>query len=343
MGKKEKSIAILLMICLILFMLYIFSSCGQSGPKIAFFLYNGNDTFITEMMEYMAANMPAGVTFEICDAGNSQAVQNQQIVARIDSGYDLFVINAVDRLAAGSIVEKCSNNEIPIIFYNREPLEDALTGGAAYYVGAASDKLGASQADMVAGLFGNRFAGSKFDRNGDGTVQIVILKGEQGHQDAEKRTDNCIARLRALGFSAEVLAIEIADWNRQDAYAAMKRLYAQYGREIELVFSNNDDMALGAIDYLTDARIFSAGGKRYNQPFVIVGVDGTSVGLDAVEKGLMYGTVVNDFKKQSDAILTLAEYILSEKELGDFPYTITNDRFIFIAGDRITQENLPDR
>ena len=338
LGKILKRLPVFLIVCLIL---QGSGGCQQSGPKIAFFVYNGNDTFISEMMEDMVANMPANVNYEVCDAGNSQAVQNQQIVSRIDDGYDLFVINAVDRLAAGSIVEKCNKKGIPIIFFNREPLEDALAGGAAYYVGAASDKLGAKQADMAAELFGNNFAGSRYDRNGDGVVQLVILKGEQGHQDAEKRTDNCVSRLRALGFNVEVLAVEIADWNRQDAYAAMKRLYTQYGRAIELVFSNNDDMALGAIDYLTDAGIFSGEGNKRNQPFAIIGVDGTTVGLDAIGKGLLYGTVVNDGKKQSDAILTLADYILSGKDLSGYPYPISKERYIFIAGDIITHKNLP--
>ena len=331
-------------------LLYIFAlcfiislpGCRKSGPKIAFFLYNGGDTFITEMMEHMIANMPDGVSFKVCDAGNSQAVQNQQIVELIDGCYDLFVINDVDRLASGSIVEKCNKKGIPVIFFNREPLEDALVGSNMFYVGAASDNLGEKQADMVAELFTGNFSGSKYDRNGDGVIQLVILKGEQGHQDAEKRTDNCVSCLRGLGYRVEVLAIEAADWNRRKAYETMQRLYTQYGDSIELVFSNNDDMALGAIDYLINAGIFSNTKQKYNQPFVIVGVDGTSVGLEAVENGLLYGTVNNDYKKQSDAILTLVEYILSNKNFKDFPYEITNDHYIFVTGDIVTQANVTD-
>ena len=314
--------------------------CRPSGPKVAFFLYNGNDTFITEMMGHITEKMPAGVSYEVRDAGNSQAVQNQQIVELIDSRCDLFIINAVDRLACSSIVEKCHRNKIPVVFFNREPLEDALNVSDVFYVGAAADSLGKKQADLVDELFGQNFAGSKYDLNGDGVVQLVILKGEQGHQDAEKRTDNCVGRLTELGYRADVLAIEVADWNRRDAYEKMRRLYTRHGGEIELIFSNNDDMALGAIDYLTDAGVFSQRGGTYDQPFVIVGVDGTSVGLEAIGKGLLYGTVNNDSVKQSDAILTLAEYILEKKDFGDFPYAIDNGHYVFIDGDIITQANL---
>jgi len=338
----RKKIIWLLSILLICLIISVLPGHGQSGTKIAFFLYNGNDTFITEMMETMTGKIPEDVTYEVCDAGNSQAVQNQQIVERIDGGFDLFIINAVDRLACSSIVEKCSGAGIPVIFFNREPLEDALSGSNVYYVGAAADSLGKKQADMVAALFTERFERSKYDRNDDGIVQLVILKGEQGHQDAEKRTDNCVARLKELGFDVEILAIEVADWNRSDAGEAMERLYVQYGSRIELVFSNNDDMALGAIDYLLKKEVFKEKGPDYDQPFVIVGVDGTAVGLEAIENGLLYGTVNNDFAKQSNAILTLMEYIISNSYLDDFPYIMTNSYYIYIDGDIITRDNLAE-
>jgi len=340
---KTKFLAILLIIIFAGMIFGVSVGCGHSGDSIAFFKYKGTDTFISEMMEYMTSRVPEGIDFEVRDAGNSQSVQNQQIVELIDGGFDLFIINAVDRLACSSIVSKCAAEGIPIIFFNREPPEDALIGNEnVFYVGADADSMGRAQAEMVARLFTDDFAGSQFDRNNDGVVQLVILKGEQGHQDAERRTDNSIARLMELGFAVDILAVEVADWNRRDGYDAMKRLYEQYGDMIELVFSNNDDMALGAIDYLLEEGIFSEDRTAYNQPFVIVGVDGTTVGLEAIERGLLYGTVNNDSVKQADAILTLADFILNDRSISDFPFTITRGHYIFIDGDIITQANLSD-
>ena len=320
----------------------VLSGCGEQRQSIAFFQYKAGDTFISEMMNYMTSRVPEGVDFEVRDAGNSQSVQNQQIVELIEQEFDLFVINAVDRLASNTIVERCAREGIPVIFFNREPTEDALIGHNAFYVGADADSLGEKQADMVAALFTDRFASSRYDRNSDGVVQLVILKGEQGHQDAEKRTDNCVARLKELGFETEVLGIEVADWNRRDGYQAMRRLYAQYGDEIELVFSNNDDMALGAIDFLLDEGVFSLTGGIESQPFIIVGVDGTAVGLEAIDRGLLYGTVNNDAVKQSSAVLALVDFILNEIDIDEFPYEITRGHYIYIDGDIITLVNLPD-
>lgn len=352
---KKRTIAGLLCVLSICLLFGVTTGCKQSGRKIAFFQYKKDDTFISEMMKYMTQKVDKdetfrGVTYVVCDAGNSQLVQNQQILELISEGYDLFVVNAVDRLASNTIVEKCAREGIPVIFFNREPLKDALTpdnaGYKAYYVGADADSLGVEQAKMVAVLFTDRFAYSKFDKNNDGKVQLVILKGEQGHQDAEKRTENCVSKLRELGYTVEVLGIELADWNRQDGYEAMKRFYKQYGDTIELVFSNNDDMAVGAIDYLINEEVFFENKSITEQPFVVVGVDGTAVGLKYIEKGLLYGTVKNDSVKQADDILALVDCILNGKDFDDFPEHPnmgSNEPYtIYIKGEIITLANLKD-
>jgi len=317
------------------------TGCAAKGADVVFFIYDGSDTFITETMNYIRAHISADVSCEVCDAGNSQSVQNQQIVEHIGKGAGLFVINAVDRLACGSIVEKCGKASIPVVFFNREPLADAMADSAVFYVGAAADSLGKKQADMVAALFGSGFKGSHWDRNGDGVVQLVIIKGEPGHQDAEKRTDNCVRHMRDLGFQVEVLAVEPANWQRRQGYEVMNRLFAQFGDRIELVFSNNDDMALGAIDCLLEEGVYVRD-PNAEKPFVIVGVDGTAVGLRAIEDGLLYGTVNNDSAKQGEAILALTSRLLQRQNLNDFPFTVTNGHYIYIDGDIITKANLSE-
>ena len=331
---------VLIWILTVLFSVCVPTGCAPHDARVAFFIYDETDTFISEMMAKVDDLIPPGLTTYVRYAGNSQTIQNQQILELAETGVKLFVINAVDRLACNSIVEMCLSRDIDLIFFNREPLEDALKGEQIYYVGAAAASLGQKQAEMVAALFGSDFRGSSFDKNLDGVVQLAIIKGEQGHQDAEKRTDNCVSRLRELGFAVEVLGIEVANWNRQNGYEAMKRLYAQHGDKIELLFANNDDMALGAIDYLLETGIFSPKNDAAKQPFVLVGVDGTEVGLEMIRRGLLYGTVLNDSDKQADAIVTLTDYILHDKDLSDFPYEIINSHYVFFDGDIITQASI---
>ena len=320
----------------------VLTGCVQPPTKIAISIYDENDTFMSELTLRMSAMAQEGETVEITYASNSQVIQNQQIVNFLESGVKVVAINPVDRLACSSIAEKCVKSGVSMVFFNREPLEDVLKSSDSYYVGTDASSEGRKQAIMVAELFGSNYKESEYDRNGDGIIQVVIIKGEQGHQDAERRTDSCLDKLREQGYRSEILGVEVADWSRSKGCEAMRRLYEEYGDNIELVFSNNDDMAIGAIDYLVEAGVFTENPEKYDQPFVIVGVDGTAVGLSAVRKGLLYGTVKNDSESQASAIMTLADYILKEKDMHDFPYIVTNDKYIYIEGDIITLRNLKD-
>lgn len=91
----------------------------------------------------------------------------------------------------------------------------------------------------------------------------------------------------------------------------MAQLLPEYGSEIELVLANNDDMALGAIDALKAADI-----SRNDWP-VIVGIDGTDVGLEAVKKGEMIGTVYNDKEGQAQGMLNLAFALSTDGNLSE--------------------------
>ena len=105
------------------------TGCGTNAVRIAFFVYDENDTFISELMQQMSGMVPAEIPTETRYAGNSQVKQNQQIVELAGTGIELFVINAVDRMACGSIAEKCVGSGVDVIFFNREPLMDALKEG----------------------------------------------------------------------------------------------------------------------------------------------------------------------------------------------------------------------
>ena len=122
---------------------------------------------------------------------------------------------------------------------------------------------------------------SEVDRNGDGKIQYVLLEGEAGHQDAISRTDNTVKTLLEQGINLEKLSYQFADWNRGQAENRMSRLIEQYGDEIELVISNKDEMALGAV-----AAWQKAGYDCRNWP-VIFGIDGLDDALEAIKTGKM--------------------------------------------------------
>jgi methyl-galactoside transport system substrate-binding protein len=212
----------------VLLALFALGGCSPNINRVAFLYYDEYDTFIYELRAEVERLLPGDVASEVYFAGNSQTMQNQQIIELANAGIKLIAINAVDRLACSTIAELCVKRGIDVIFFNREPLEDAMKGDKVFYVGAAAESLGKKQADMVVQLFSGNFSNGHYDKNKDGVIQLAIIKGEEGHKDAELRTDNCVSRLIDRGFDVEVLGIETADWNKTKGYDAMKRLYGQF-------------------------------------------------------------------------------------------------------------------
>ncbi|MDU2995357.1 MAG: galactose ABC transporter substrate-binding protein, partial [Clostridium sp.] len=248
----------------------------------------------------------------------------------IEQGYDVMCINLVDRRSAATIINKAKNANIPVIFFNREPVEEDMNmWNKVYYVGAQAEQSGMMQGDIVIEKYKNN--PSDVDKNGDGKIQYVMLEGEQGHQDASIRTEYSIKRLVDNGIKVEKLGSEVANWSRTEASEKVARWIEKYNDKVELIISNNDDMALGAIDVLNKSKI------KNNMP-LIVGVDGIKDALKAIDNGEMTGTVISDAYKQGKAIFDTALRVSSESIL-DKDNGI-DARYIRIPHVIVTKENV---
>ena len=281
--------------------------------KIGLTLYQQDDTFISSLQGYLESAAKAReaqdnikISLNICDANGNQSIQNDQVERFISQGCDVICVNEVDRTAASVIIDKAKAADIPIVFFNREPVEeDMQRWKQVYYVGSRPREAGILQADIVAELY--RKNPELVDRNQDGRLQYVMLEGEPGHQDAAVRTEYAIKELGWQGIEAEKLANEIANWQRSQAFAKVVQWIEKFGDSIEVVFSNNDDMALGAIDAYQ-----SLGIKDWP---IIVGIDATPPALEALRQGTLAGTVFNDARGQGQAIFELAYALATDRDV----------------------------
>lgn len=293
--------AVLLMVCI--------CGCGKeeqqekTSVRIGVSLYKGDDTFINNIRmemeekakEYEQKN-GIKVTLDIQDAKGNQNTQNTQVERFISLGCDVLCVNPVDRMAATSIIDKAMTAEIPVVFFNRQPVEEDMNRwDELCYVGVDAKETAVLQGNIVANLYKeDPFA---LDLNGDGVISYVLLEGENSHQDSLIRTEWSIQTLKNAQVPIEKLTGAIANWERSQASAIMEQWLKEYGNEIELVISNNDDMALGAID-----AIERDGKRKIN----LVGIDATVPGAEAVENGKMLGTVSCDKETYAKAIVELA-------------------------------------
>lgn len=292
--------------CTLLFALSSCRSDGQEGNKalrIGIAVYKGDDTYITNMTNAMqdAANAWCQETGEqiyltISDAQESQTTQNEQIDRFLALDYDVLCVNLVDRTDAARVIDKAQDADVPIVFFNREPVqEDLLAWDKLYYVGSDARESAVLQAGIVLELW--QEDRSALDLNGDGVLQYVMLEGEIRHQDTIIRTEVPIQTLKAAGIAVERLDGGLANWDRDQAAALTEGYFEDHGESIEFIFCNNDDMALGAADAV--ARL----GIDFHN---IVGIDGTPQGVEAVEEGRMLGTVVMDVKTHGQTIFKMA-------------------------------------
>lgn len=320
------------------------AGCGADGQvqkvtsiKIGVTVYDQYDTFVSQMMtdfnEYAAEQEEQtgiAINVEVYNAAGSQSTQNSQVEEMLDAGCNVICVNLVDRTEPTTIIDMAEKNNVPVIFFNRELVEEDLERwDRVYYVGAKAFESGIMQGEIAADAFREN---PDADKNGDGVFQYVVLEGEAGHQDAIVRTEYAVSTIIDNGVEVEKLAYGIANWNRAQAQTKMAQMLAEYDGEIELVIANNDDMALGAIDALKTSHL-----KRADWP-VVVGIDGTDVGLAAVASGEMVGTVYNDKEGQAQAMLDLA-YALSVGDTLD-DLNLENGKYIRLPYSRVGPQDV---
>lgn len=290
--------------------LLLLTGCGRQEKeeekktlRIGVSLYRGDDTFINNIrgeLENCAKEYEkehgVKVTLDIQDAKGSQNTQNNQVERFISLGCDVMCINPVDRTAASAMIEKVMTAEIPVVFFNRQPVEEDMDRwDQLYYVGAVARESAVLQGSIVVDRY--REDPKSLDRNGDGVVSYVLLEGESSHQDSLIRTEWSIQTLKDGGVPIEKITGGIANWERSQASALMEQWLEQYPDTIELVVCNNDDMALGAIDAIERAKVSG---------ICLVGIDATTPGLEAVRSGKLMGTVSADKEQYAGAIFTIA-------------------------------------
>ena len=253
----------------------------------------------------------------------------------LERGYDVICVNIVDRTAAAVIIDKAQAAGVPVIFFNREPVEEDLRRWKhAYYVGLPAGDAGVLQGELVLDAW--RTQRDTLDRNGDGVIQYVMLEGEPGHQDALLRTEFCISTLANAGVSAEKLASDAANWQRGQASVSMRQWLQEFGENIEVVFANNDDMALGAIDACAEAGL-----DKRSMPF-IVGVDATPPALEALREGTLKGTVRNDAVGLAESMMELAVSLSVDGEPSQ-DLELTDERYVWLRYEAVTAESLEDQ
>ena len=283
-------------------------------------IYQYNDNFMTlyrqEIEAYFKTLETDTVKYNITmvDSKNDMGEQTNQIDTFITQGMDVIILNLVQTSSAEVLIDKVVGAGIPLILINREPLGDngdesyegIINNPGVCYVGADARQSGTYQGEIVLAL------DNKGDINGDGVVSYVMVVGDPENPDAQYRTEYSIKALTDAGVEVNCLVQNVGNWDQTKGQEIVAAALAQFGDEIEVVFCNNDGMALGAFAAI------EAAGRVVGEDIYLLGVDALTECQEMVQAGTMTGTVLNDHIGQSHAAVDAAVAALNGETLQNY-------------------------
>ncbi|MBD5119035.1 MAG: galactose ABC transporter substrate-binding protein [Clostridiales bacterium] len=333
--RMKKIIALLLSALMVM---SLFAGCGKKddggkasdgdGEKgtIGVCIYKFDDAFMTTYRNSLEEILKGkGYKVSVVDGNNDQAKQNEQINTFISQGVQALIINPVMTSAADQIISTVKDAGIPTVLINREPTAEQM---AAYdklvYVGCDAAQSGTFQGELILDT------ANKGDINGDGKVSYIMIQGDPENIDAQLRTEYSVKALKDAGVEVEQLNLTRGDWDRNRGQEIAANDLAQFGDQIEVIFCNNDDMAIGALQAI------QAAGRKVNEDIYLVGVDALDAALNEVKNGNMTGTVLNDAVGQATEAVNQMEKLLSGTTYSE------GNQSVYVPYVKVTPDNVGD-
>ena len=265
------------------------ASAETIGVSMALF----DDNFLTVLRNGMVeqAEGMEGVELQVEDAQNDVAKQLDQINNFIASGVDAIIVNPVDTSATQAMSDAAAAGGVPLVYVNREPINvDSLPEGQAFVASNEVDS-GTLETKEICRLLAEQ---------GLTEANIYVMMGELSNQAAVQRTADIhdVMASGDCGVTLNIIDEQTANWSRDEAQDMMTN-WLSTGTEFDAVISNNDEMAIGAIQAMKAAGMDMA-------DVIVGGVDATQDALAAMQAGDLDVTVFQDAAGQGAGALDAA-------------------------------------
>lgn len=233
----------------------------DGATTIGFSISTLNNPFFVSVKDGVEAQaQKLGVNVKIVDAQNDPAKQANDVADLIQQGVTVLLVNPVDSAAISTSVEAANKANIPVIALDRS----ADKGTIASLVASDNVKGGEMAAEYI------------IKKLGEG-VKVAELEGIPGASATRERGEGFH---KVADQKLNVVAKQSADFDRTKGLTVAENML-QANPDIQAIFAQNDEMALGAIE----------ASKSAGKQIFIVGFDGTDDGIKAVEAGTMAATI----------------------------------------------------
>ena len=236
-------------------------------------------------------------------ADNKPENQIAAVHSFINQGVDAIVIAAVVTTGWDDVLKEAKDAKIPVILEDRTI--DADPSLYASWIGDDFKKEG-----VTAGTWAAKEAGST-------PTNMVVLEGTTGSAPAIDRATGFNSAIGGTGI--KTLDSQTGNFTRADGKTVMEGFLQKYGKTINLLFAQNDDMGLGALDAI------KAAGLTPGTDIKIVTIDGTHDGLTALSQG-EFNYVVECNPLLGDKVASIVKDVLAGKKV-DKAYTAVDGAF----------------
>ncbi|MDR0885502.1 MAG: substrate-binding domain-containing protein [Clostridiales Family XIII bacterium] len=261
-----------------------------------------------------AAAEKAGYKVNVTDAQKDMQTQIDQVKTLSDTGVEFIICLAQQLDSAESI--RTAAGDVPIIFVNRQPDEQFLEAGKAVFVGSDALEAGTIQATWAAEYFKDK---------SDKTLDVIMLEGNLGDPNQIFRTAAAYEGLEAAGFTINKVFEDTADFDRAKALDKIQTFLGT-GKHFDLIISNNDEMALGAIEAMRTQGLTT-------KEFPVLGIDGSAGACKSIEEGELSMSVFQNGPGQGAAAVDTGIALVN----GDDTETV-----VLVPWELITPENVAD-
>ena len=275
------------------------------GVSMAHFDDNWLTILRTAMAEH-AASYPE-IDLRFADAQGDVGRQLSQIQNFAAQEAAAIIVNAADTSATPGMTKAARDAGVPIVYVNRRPAEETLPDGVVF-VGSEDLQAGALEMEELARLMNYR-----------GNVAIMV--GELASNGAQLRT-KAVESVVAKYPGMTIIEKQVGNFQRERGLDLMNN-WLTAGTPIDAVAANNDEMAIGAIMAIQQARVARG-------TILIGGVDATPDALAELAKGTLAVTVFQDARGQARRALDAAVKLSRGEKV---------DSFVWIPFELVTREN----
>lgn len=253
-------------ISVVLVAVLVLSGCSNGGggdtTTVGFSISSLNNPFFTTMGDAAKAKGDElGMTVNVVDAGDDSAKQMTDIEDLVAQGADVVVINPVDSDAIVTSVQYLNDQNIPVVTVDR-----AANGGTVASMISSDNVLGG----QLAGEYAIELLG--------GSGKVGILEGIAG---ASATIERGTGFEKAIEGKLDVVSKQTADFDRAKALQVTEDIISS-NPEIQLIFAENDEMALGAQEALRGAN---------RDDIIVIGFDAIDDAKTSITNGEMEATV----------------------------------------------------